>query len=153
MLILLYREHRPEKNQRRTFLHRKDTRAMRSEAETETTAATTTAAGAGAELHSASQLDAQIDLYRRTLAVWGEQAQYDQCIEECAELSVALLHYRRTKGSRQAVVDEIADVILMLGQLRWMFDPQEVDLAVERKRAKLERLLCKTASSGMREEI
>lgn len=107
----------------------------------------------GPERHSALQPDAHIDLYRRTLAVWGEQAQYDQSIEECAELSVALLHYRRAKGSRQAVIDEMADVILMLGQLRWMFGPQEVDLAVKCKRSKLERLLRETTGSDPREDV
>ncbi len=113
--------------------------------------------GSGAEVgpghHSALQPDPHIDLYRRTLALWGEQAQYDQSIEECAELSVALLHYRRAKASRQIVIDELADVILMLGQLRWMFGPEEVDLAVERKRAKLERLLGETTGSDPREDV
>ncbi len=94
-----------------------------------------------------------MDLYRRALAVWGEQAQYDQSIEECAELSVALLHYRREKGSLEAVIGEMADVILMLGQLRWMFGPEEVDLAVERKCAKLERLLSNATNSDMREDV
>ncbi|MDY0212062.1 MAG: hypothetical protein RBR06_03550 [Desulfuromonadaceae bacterium] len=120
-----------------------------AEIDTEAGVGTETTAG----LHSASQPDSYIDLYRRTLASWGEQAQYDQSIEECAELSVALLHYRRAKASRQAVIDEMADVILMLGQLRWMFGSQEVDLAVERKRAKLERLLCETTASDTREDV
>ena len=35
----------------------------------------------------------------------------------------------------------MADVILMLGQLRWMFGSEKVDRAVTRKRAKLEALL------------
>ena len=90
-----------------------------------------------------------IDLYRRTLALWGEQAQYDQMIEECAELSVALLHYRRDKGGSAAVIDEMADVILMLGQLRWMFGADQVDQAVERKRSKLENML---ACAGVEKE-
>ncbi|MDY0291088.1 MAG: antitoxin [Desulfuromonadaceae bacterium] len=87
------------------------------------------------------QQEDNIELYRRTLKKWGEQAQYDQVIEECAELTTALLHYRRDKADASRVVDEMADVILMLGQLRWMFGAAEVERAVERKRAKLEELL------------
>lgn len=82
-----------------------------------------------------------IELYRRTLKKWGEQAQFDQVIEECAELTTALLHYRRDKTAASTVIDEMADVILMLGQLRWMFGAEEVECALERKRAKLEGLL------------
>lgn len=82
-----------------------------------------------------------VELYRRTLEKWGEQAQYDQVIEECAELTTALLHYRRDKADASTVVDEMADVILMLGQLRWMFGAAEVERALGRKRAKLEALL------------
>lgn len=82
-----------------------------------------------------------VELYRRTLEKWGEQAQFDQAIEECAELITALLHYRRDKTDASKVIDEMADVILMLGQLRWMFGAEEVERALVRKRVKLEGLL------------
>ncbi|MFO7831603.1 MAG: antitoxin [Desulfuromonadaceae bacterium] len=85
--------------------------------------------------------DDNVELYRRTLKKWGEQAQFDQVIEECSELTTALLHYRRDKADASVVIDEMADVILMLGQLRWMFGPEEVEHALNRKRAKLEYLL------------
>lgn len=81
------------------------------------------------------------ELYRATVEVWGEQAQYDQAAEECAELIAALMHYRREKVDAQHVVDELADVTLMLGQLTWMFGQQKVDEAVERKRQKLDDLM------------
>lgn len=80
-------------------------------------------------------------LYQRTLQVWGEQAQYDQAAEECAELIAALLHYRRAKVKEEQVIDELADVTLMLGQLSWMFGEHKVAAAVERKRKKLDALL------------
>lgn len=80
-------------------------------------------------------------LYRSTVEVWGEQAQYDQAAEECAELIAALMHYRREKVDAQQVIDELADVTLMIGQLTWMFGPQLVDEAVQRKRQKLDGLM------------
>ncbi|MEA3363514.1 MAG: antitoxin, partial [Thermodesulfobacteriota bacterium] len=70
-------------------------------------------------------------LYQATLAKWGEDAQYDQAVEECAELIAALKHFRRGKVDQQAVIDELADVTLMLGQLTWMFGTKPVDEAVQ----------------------
>ncbi len=80
-------------------------------------------------------------LYQATLAKWGEDAQYDQAVEECAELIAALKHFRRGKVDQQAVIDELADVSLMLGQLTWMFGTKQVDEAVQNKLKKLNQLL------------
>ncbi|OEU75993.1 MAG: antitoxin [Desulfuromonadales bacterium C00003093] len=80
-------------------------------------------------------------IYQATLDKWGEDAQYDQAVEECAELIAALKHYRRGKIDEQAVISELADVSLMLGQLSWMFGPEKVAAAKKRKLAKLNRLL------------
>jgi len=81
------------------------------------------------------------ELYRATIAKWGEEAQYDQMMEECAEVITVLMHYRRNKADRDAVIHELADLTLMLGQLTWMFGADEVQQAVAVKRAKLDRLL------------
>lgn len=81
------------------------------------------------------------EIYQATLDRWGEQAQYDQAIEECAELITALMHYRRDKNDRREVIDELADVTLMLGQLTWMFGEDQVKEAVTIKLRKLEKLM------------
>ncbi|NOQ41474.1 MAG: antitoxin [Desulfuromusa sp.] len=80
-------------------------------------------------------------LYQATLDKWGEDAQYDQAVEECAELIAALKHFRRGKVDRQAVIDELADVTLMLGQLTWMFGTELVEKSVQKKLKKLNKLL------------
>ena len=80
-------------------------------------------------------------LYQATIDKWGEDAQYDQAVEECAELITALKHYRRGKIDRQTVIAELADVTLMLGQLSWMFGPEQVDAAIKTKLDKLAQLL------------
>jgi len=83
-------------------------------------------------------------IYQATIARWGVDAQYDQAIEECAELIVALKHFKRGKISQQAVIDELADASLMLGQLRWMFGSDQVEAAINYKLEKLNRLLTQT---------
>ncbi len=80
-------------------------------------------------------------LYQATIDKWGVDAQYDQAVEECAELIAALKHYRRGKVDQQTVIAELADVSLMLGQLCWMFGQEQVDAAIRSKRAKLDQLL------------
>ncbi|MCK5913961.1 MAG: antitoxin [Desulfuromusa sp.] len=80
-------------------------------------------------------------LYRATLDKWGEDAQYDQMVEECAELIAALKHFRRGKINQQTVIDELADVTLMLGQLTWMFGSERIENSVQKKIKKLNKLL------------
>lgn len=81
------------------------------------------------------------EIYVKTIAKWGEKAQYDQAIEECAELIATLQHFARGKVDGDRVVDELADVFLMVGQLAYMFGEERLAAAVEEKIAKLEFLL------------
>lgn len=83
-------------------------------------------------------------LYQTTIDKWGEDAQYDQAVEECAELIAALKHYRRGKIGAQEVVSELADVTLILGQLSWMFGTEQVEEAIKVKREKLDKLLAES---------
>ena len=81
------------------------------------------------------------DVYRATLKKWGEKAQYEQMVEECAELIAALKHFERGKIGRNEIIAELADVTLMVGQLTWMFGEDEVATAIDTKLAKLDKLL------------
>ncbi len=81
------------------------------------------------------------EVYAKTISKWGEQAQYDQTIEECAELIASLQHFARGKVDKEAVVSELADVFLMVGQLTYMFGEDQLFAAVEEKVAKLHLLL------------
>lgn len=62
---------------------------------------------------------------------YGLEPQIDMAIEEMSELAKALLKFRRKKNSseasdekeiRDAVIDEIADVSIMVAQLQIIFD-------------------------------
>lgn len=81
------------------------------------------------------------EIYAKTISKWGEQAQYDQTIEECAELIASLQHFARGKVGKDVVVSELADVFLMVGQLTYMFGEDQLSAAVEEKVAKLHLLL------------
>ena len=77
------------------------------------------------------------ELYEATLRKWGAEAQYDQAVEECAELIATLKHLRRGRVDEDAVAEELADVYLMIGQLVYMIGEERVAAAVERKIARL----------------
>ena len=63
----------------------------------------------------------EIEIMQTALDQWGLGAQIGQAVEECAELIVALQKYvNRTPqaGNAERVLDEIADVEMMLAQIR-----------------------------------
>lgn len=80
-------------------------------------------------------------VYSAAVVKWGEAAQYEQMVEECAELIAALKHFQRGKIGRSQLIDELADVRLMVGQLTWMLGEDEVKVAISKKLAKLHGLL------------
>lgn len=68
---------------------------------------------------------------------YGKAAQTDMAIEEMAELTKALLKYRRYPSplALESILEEMADVSIMLNQLQLMYgDPVDWEIA------KLERL-------------
>jgi NTP pyrophosphatase (non-canonical NTP hydrolase) len=73
------------------------------------------------------------DLYRASLDKWGETAQYDQAVEECAELIASLKHLKRGRADEDAVAEELADVYLMVGQLVYLLGEERVAEAIARK--------------------
>ena len=69
---------------------------------------------------------------------WGADAQINQAVEELAELIVALNHERRRRhGATEKCEEEIADVSLMLDQLKRIFSSDRIR---EHESKKLKRL-------------
>ena len=90
--------------------------------------------------------EAETQLMHKALDQWGMNAQVGQAIEECAELIVALQKYaNRTPqaGSTERILDEIADVEMMLGQMRLALNISDEALQerVEHKFNKLSKYL------------
>lgn len=82
----------------------------------------------------------QKELYKRTIATWGVSAQMEMAVEEAAELIHAIQRYKRDGSSEklQAIVEEAADVEIMIGQLREMLGDKHIDEAKAFKLARLE---------------
>jgi NTP pyrophosphatase (non-canonical NTP hydrolase) len=73
---------------------------------------------------------------------YGKKAQKDQCIEECLELSLAMrkhLRYPDDKDKVTHVIDEIADCIIMLGQMSLIFGVDKVEERIDYKVDRLDK--------------
>lgn len=94
-------------------------------------------------------LDEQ-EIYRKAVETFGIEPQIDMCIEECAELIQALNKAKRCgiidSRAVASVCEEVADVEIMLGQMRHIFDTMHGLSGFDKhnvtvwKRYKLERL-------------
>ena len=84
-------------------------------------------------------------IYEQALELWGEDAQLRLAQEECAELIVAINHRQRSIDHRPRhvpsddfIIEEIADVEIMIEQLKTIFGAEKVAAA---KKIKIERLI------------
>lgn len=60
------------------------------------------------------------DIFQEAVNQWGVEAQFDQVIEECAELIQAIEHVRRGRVDPDKLVEEAVDVELCLFELKYI---------------------------------
>ncbi len=80
-------------------------------------------------------------LYEAAIAAYGEREQSAVAMEECSELIRAINKYHRNpkKENRENLVEEIADVLIMIEQLKIMYKvtDEQIDEAVTMKLLRL----------------
>lgn len=81
----------------------------------------------------------QINVMIDALEHYGNNPQVDIAIEEMSELIKELLKNRRGEENRSMIADEMADVYIMLEQLKFIFDINETELKVNAE-FKIQRL-------------
>ena len=88
--------------------------------------------------------ESEVKIMQTALDQWGVNAQVGQTVEECAELIVALQKYViRKKATTEDILDEIADVEMMLAQMRLVLgiDDDALRKRIEYKFARLNQYL------------
>lgn len=80
------------------------------------------------------------DIYQRAIDAFGEEHQIGKAIEECAEFIKAVA-MPVPVGEGDRVVDEIADVFIMMHQMRLMWGSRVVDERIAFKLKRLEQLI------------
>lgn len=78
------------------------------------------------------------ELYSLALSTYGAEAQTLMVMEEMAELQKELCKHARGKDNQLAIAEEIADVLIMLGQMIVLHGCEEI--VAQYKQKKLERL-------------
>ena len=87
-------------------------------------------------------------LYRKAIKKWGINSQIEMMIEEMAELTVELCHVIRGRGCVGAVEEELADVEIMLEQMKILASSIE-----KIKEEKLKRLAILLENDETKKEI
>ena len=59
-----------------------------------------------------------VNACHKAVELWGPEFQKDMCIEECAELIDSIQKNRRNRATLEDIMEEIADVQIMLIQMR-----------------------------------
>lgn len=77
------------------------------------------------------------DAYKKAVEEWGAESQIGMLVEEMGELLSALNRRSRERTDKSTVEEELADVEIMLAQMRFVFDSEKVD---EWKEIKTRRL-------------
>ena len=89
----------------------------------------------------------RISLYKKAIKQWGAETQCMIGIEECAELIKALCKMNRAKDGKSynkrlmLLQYEIADVDIMIEQLKVLFDTSEIEHCKNQKLKRLKELL------------
>lgn len=80
-------------------------------------------------------------IYREAIETWGEEPQIDMVGEECSELSAEVSRFMRGRSDETDLAEEIADVEIMLEQIRLIIDEKEIEVAKDRKLRRLRKRL------------
>ena len=87
-------------------------------------------------------------IMRKAIDTYGVEAQCDVAVEEMAELTKAIVKIRRvaddyekTQAALDNLLEEIADVDIMIDQLKIMWGPKQVEEYRRKKLARLDRRL------------
>jgi hypothetical protein len=82
------------------------------------------------------------EIYKKAIEKWGQPLQIGMAIEEMAELIKELNKWMRGKKNDENIIEEMADVEIMLEQLKVMFsNHSEIEEAKHEKLKRVELML------------
>lgn len=76
-------------------------------------------------------------IYKKAINLWGVNNQIEMLVEECAEVIHSIKKLHRKRISKRDVCGELADLEIMLEQMRLIFNPIDIDRAREQKISRL----------------
>lgn len=79
------------------------------------------------------------EIYKEAIAIYGRRNQMNIAIEEMSELTKEICKNKRGFANRDNIIEEMADVYIMLEQLEIIFDI-DISEIIKMKEFKLNRL-------------
>jgi len=71
------------------------------------------------------------------LGLWGLHHQIGKVSEECGELLTSLNQFNENRATKEAVAEEVADVIIMMAQMSKAFGDELVQSFIDKKLSRL----------------
>jgi NTP pyrophosphatase (non-canonical NTP hydrolase) len=75
----------------------------------------------------------KFSLLDQAIRKWGWGLQADMAIEECSELIQAICKRKRGYQNEDNLIEEIADVCIMMDQMKLMFGIDKVEAVIDKK--------------------
>jgi NTP pyrophosphatase (non-canonical NTP hydrolase) len=88
----------------------------------------------------------QEEIYKEAIATYGVESQRKMAIEEMSELTNALMKFDRGRNTVEDIVEEIADVIIMMNQLSIIYGQKAVQQQIDFKTQRLRKRLAKNGN-------
>lgn len=88
------------------------------------------------------------EICQKAVKTYGKNPQMDMVVEECSELIQAISKNKRGKDNRENIVEEIADVQIMIDQLKIIFEVSDIEMGIM-KLKKLDRLAKRLGKDGV----
>jgi len=79
----------------------------------------------------------QQEIYKQAIETYGTESQIRMAVEEMAELTNALMKMPRGRATAPDVIEEIADVRIMMEQLSFIFGEEAVQQQIDYKTNRL----------------
>jgi NTP pyrophosphatase (non-canonical NTP hydrolase) len=83
----------------------------------------------------------RIELYKKAIKTWGEDAQVNMLNEECGELLTAVAQFKRGRTSHHDVMTELADASIMIEQIATIMNYDDYEKEKDRKLNRLKERL------------
>ena len=89
-----------------------------------------------------SDISKNEEVYQKAITIYGSKNQIDMMLEEMSELQKELCKFRRGRNNLDNIAEEIADVEIMLEQMKIIFDVKDkVNIYKDFKIKRLEKRL------------
>ncbi len=81
-----------------------------------------------------------LKVLEKAITRYGKEAQLDMCVEEMSELTKEICKYKRRNENQAEIIEEMADVYIMLEQMKMIFgiSEQQINEQIDFKVARLE---------------